>query len=153
MGAAPDTGVRGSSPRPSHGPVPTHQINPWAGSGSFAAQAVTATAAYEPIPPATYVVTVVNGTGDGNYSAGATVNITATVPNGKVFDKWSATGVTLENPGSASTRFTMPAGAVTVTASFKDTPKGIFGTNAKWHGAWWHYILFFIGFGFIWMWF
>ena len=31
-------------------------------------------------------------------------------------------------------------------------PKGIFGTNAKWYGAWWHYILFFIGFGFIWMW-
>jgi len=32
-------------------------------------------------------------------------------------------------------------------------PKGIFGTNPKWYGAWWHYILFFIGFGFIWMWF
>lgn len=30
--------------------------------------------------------------------------------------------------------------------------KGIFGTNAKWTGAWWHYILFFF-FGFIWMWF
>ncbi|MCL2299953.1 MAG: InlB B-repeat-containing protein, partial [Firmicutes bacterium] len=30
--------------------------------------------------------------------------------------------------------------------------KGIFGTNAKWYGAWWHYVLFFIGFGFIWMW-
>ena len=34
-----------------------------------------------------------------------------------------------------------------------DNPtKGIFGTNPKWYGAWWHYILFFIGFGFIWMW-
>ena len=31
--------------------------------------------------------------------------------------------------------------------------KGIFGTNARWYGAWWHYVLFFIGFGFIWMWF
>ncbi|MCL2695635.1 MAG: carbohydrate-binding domain-containing protein [Clostridiales bacterium] len=31
--------------------------------------------------------------------------------------------------------------------------KGIFGTNAKWYGAWWHYLLFFLGFGFIWMWF
>ena len=28
---------------------------------------------------------------------------------------------------------------------------GIFGTNAKWYGAWWHYILFFLCFGFIWM--
>jgi len=32
-------------------------------------------------------------------------------------------------------------------------PKGIFGTNARWYGEWWHYLLFFIGFGFIWMWF
>ena len=31
--------------------------------------------------------------------------------------------------------------------------KGIFGTNSRWNGAWWHYVLFFIGFGFIWMWF
>jgi len=31
--------------------------------------------------------------------------------------------------------------------------KGIFGTNAKWYGAWWHYLLFFLCFGFIWMWF
>jgi len=31
--------------------------------------------------------------------------------------------------------------------------KGIFGTNPKWYGAWWHYLLFFIGFGFLWMWF
>jgi len=31
--------------------------------------------------------------------------------------------------------------------------KGIFGTNAKWYGAWWHYLLFFFCFGFIWMWF
>ena len=32
-------------------------------------------------------------------------------------------------------------------------PKGIFGTNARWTGEWWHYVLFFLGFGFIWMWF
>ena len=31
--------------------------------------------------------------------------------------------------------------------------KGIFGTNVKWFGAWWHYVLFFLGFGWIWMWF
>ena len=29
---------------------------------------------------------------------------------------------------------------------------GIFGTNPKWDGAWWHYILFFVLFGWIWMW-
>ena len=31
--------------------------------------------------------------------------------------------------------------------------KGIFGTNSKWYGAWWHYVLFFVAFGFLWMWF
>jgi len=30
-------------------------------------------------------------------------------------------------------------------------PVGIFGTNPRWTGQWWHYVLFFIGFGFIWM--
>jgi len=31
--------------------------------------------------------------------------------------------------------------------------RGIFGTNPRWYGAWWHYVLFFLCFGFIWMWF
>jgi hypothetical protein len=31
-------------------------------------------------------------------------------------------------------------------------PRGIFGTQPMWTGEWWHYILFFIGFGWIWMW-
>jgi len=31
-------------------------------------------------------------------------------------------------------------------------PKGIFGTNAR-YNQWWHYILFFLCFGFVWMWF
>jgi len=99
-------------------------------------------------------VTVTGGTGSGNYVPGAAVAIVATVPAGKLFDKWTATGVTLTEAqkGSASTNFTMPAGAVTVTASFKDA-KGIFGTKARWTGEWWHYLLFFLCFGFIWMWF
>ena len=40
---------------------------------------------------------------------------------------------------------------VTVTVA-RGPAKGIFGTNAKWNGAWWHYLLFFFCFGFIWMW-
>lgn len=35
----------------------------------------------------------------------------------------------------------------------EEPEKGIFGTNAKWYGEWWHYVLFFLAFGFIWMWF
>ena len=100
-----------------------------------------------------HALTVVGGSGSGEYAAGVAVPINANVPSGKVFDKWSATTGTITNPTSASTTFTMPTGAATVTATFKDAPKGIFGTNAKWYGAWWHYILFFFALGFIWMWF
>ena len=124
------------------------------------AGAVTATAIYESIPATTYLLTVVSGSGGGNFAANATVTITAdAAPNGKVFDKWTATAGTLANANSATTTFTMPAGAATVTATYKDAgggtstpPKGIFGTNAKWYGEWWHYLLFFCCFGFIWMW-
>ena len=103
----------------------------------------------------TYAVTVSGGTANKAQTyAGDTVTVTATVPAGKLFDKWTATGVTLTEAqkASASISFTMPGNAVTVTAAFKDA-KGIFGTKARWTGEWWHYVLFFLGFGFIWMWF
>ena len=78
-----------------------------------------------PVWTATYVVTVNGGDGAGNYKAGDTVNIAADEPaEGKVFDKWTATGIELTNPGDAETSFTMPAGAVTLTAEYKDAPKG-----------------------------
>ena len=44
-------------------------------------------------------------------------------------------------------------GYVMETQAIAKLPKGIFGTNAKWYGEWWHYLLFFLCFGFIWMWF
>ena len=177
--------------------------------------------------PPQYMVTVTNGSGGGSFTPGAAVTITANEAlDGKVFDTWVGTGVTLASPTSASTSFVMPAGAVSVTATYKDPPHthswgnwnkdatghwkdcgcgekdsfaahtpgdwiidvaatatidgskhracsvcgfttatetipptggttpppGIFGTNPRWTGVWWHYILFFIGFGFIWMW-
>jgi len=74
-------------------------------------------------PVLTYALTVVNGSGSGNYAAGATVNISANAaPAGKVFDKWTATAGTLANANNASTTFTMPASAATVTATYKDVP-------------------------------
>jgi Leucine-rich repeat (LRR) protein len=71
----------------------------------------------------TYTVTVNGGTGAtgaGSYAAGATVSITAgTAPAGQVFSHWTASpSVTFANANSASTSFTMPANAVTVTANF-----------------------------------
>ncbi|MCL2299156.1 MAG: hypothetical protein FWC27_03295 [Firmicutes bacterium] len=121
------------------------------GGGITRTVAVTQAGTGTPI----YTLTVNGGTGGGSYTANAVVPITATVPSGKVFDKWTVIGVILTDTqkASASTSFTMPANAVTVTAAFKDPPKGIFGTKARWTGEWWHYLLFFLCFGFIWMWF
>ncbi|MDR2591748.1 MAG: InlB B-repeat-containing protein [Chitinispirillales bacterium] len=82
--------------------------------------AVTVTAVFETI----YTVTVSGGTGatgGGSYAAGATVSISAgTTPAGQVFNNWttSSNGVTFANANNASTSFTMPSNAVTVTANF-----------------------------------
>ena len=43
--------------------------------------------------------------------------------------------------------------SIPATGGGTQPDRGIFGTNPKWYGAWWHYLLFFIGFGFLWMWF
>ncbi|GBU27211.1 hypothetical protein R84B8_00737 [Treponema sp. R8-4-B8] len=68
----------------------------------------------------TYPVTVNGGSGSGSYTAGATVSISATVPSGQTFTSWTvnSSGAVLANANSASTTFTMPANAVTVTANF-----------------------------------
>jgi uncharacterized repeat protein (TIGR02543 family) len=72
-------------------------------------------------PPQTYVVTVTGGTGGGSFAAGAKVSITAnTAVSGKMFDRWTG-GVDFADAGSATTSFVMPANAVTVTATYKDT--------------------------------
>jgi uncharacterized protein (TIGR02145 family) len=63
----------------------------------------------------------IGATGSGSYAAGATVSISAgTAPAGQQFKNWTATsgGVTFYNANSATTSFTMPANAVTVTAVF-----------------------------------
>jgi len=85
------------------------------------AEAVEVTATYKDTPVPTYAVTVNGGTGGGSFAAGVTVSITADpAPAGKVFDKWTAVGVTLANPGDDAVTFTMPANAVTVTATYKN---------------------------------
>jgi len=46
---------------------------------------ITVTALFKDAPPATYTLTVVNGTGGGSYAAGTVVPVIATIPVGKVF--------------------------------------------------------------------
>ena len=71
--------------------------------------------------PATYSVTVNGGTGGGEYTAGATVKITANAPaTGKEFTSWTIEGVTVDDKTKAEITFTMPANAVTATANYGD---------------------------------
>lgn len=79
-------------------------------------------AVYEKI---TYKLTVNNGDGDGEYTAGTKVNLTADWPaDGKEFSSWKVTSG-IANV-SSSDRFyaviTMPAQDVTVEAVYKDGP-------------------------------
>ena len=69
----------------------------------------------------TYTATVNNGTGSGDFAEGATVTITANAaPAGQRFKNWTSTpAVTFADANKASTTFTMPASAVTVTANYE----------------------------------
>lgn len=72
----------------------------------------------------TYTVTVVNGTGSGEYEENASVTCFATIPEGKEFDVWVVEGITGVVLGNSTLTFRMPANVVTCTATFKDvTPK------------------------------
>ncbi|MGA2118554.1 MAG: hypothetical protein ABSH56_27835, partial [Bryobacteraceae bacterium] len=65
----------------------------------------------------TYTLTVVNGTGSGNYAAGAVVPISANAPPaGQYFQVWTGPG--LANPNQPATTIAMPQANTTVTASF-----------------------------------
>jgi hypothetical protein len=72
-------------------------------------------------PITKYTLTVNGGTGSGSYTEGTKVNISTAAPAGKAFDKWTGDvdniilSTTLE-----STTVTMPAKAITLTATFKD---------------------------------
>nr|AGS51931.1 cell surface protein [uncultured bacterium contig00003] len=89
----------------------------------------TACTESEPEPeeelPVTYAVTVVSGTGSGDYEEGETVFITAdAAPQFQQFKNWttSSAGVTFANANSDTTTFTMPANNVTVTANYELAP-------------------------------
>ncbi len=82
------------------------------------AKAVTVVATYK---KDTYTITVTNGTaGSATAQMGDRVTISADAPQaGYAFDKWTGEGVTFANAASADTNFTMPAGNVAVTATYK----------------------------------
>ena len=105
----------------------------WTGSTSYVASTTSATttvtmpaaditliATYKDAP--TYTLTVTNGTGDGSYSEGEEVVITADNPaTGKVFDKWTGSTSYITSATSATTIVTMPGSAITLTATYKNS--------------------------------
>jgi hypothetical protein len=72
---------------------------------------------------ATFTLTVINGTGGGNFAAASVNPIVANAPAvGKAFSAWTGDTSALANPAASSTNATMPAAAVTVTATYSDLP-------------------------------
>jgi uncharacterized protein (TIGR02145 family)/uncharacterized repeat protein (TIGR02543 family) len=70
-----------------------------------------------------YQVTVINGTGSGEYEADATVNITADEKDGYTFTDWTSTDTNVQqelNGQGANATFTMPNNNVTLTANYKE---------------------------------
>ena len=81
---------------------------------------------FENIPVITYTVTITNGIGSGEYAEGEAVTITANAPEaGKQFKAWTGVeGLTFTSGSSttATATFTMPAQAVSVSATYEDIP-------------------------------
>ena len=117
--AVPGT-YTGSLPYFSRWGYPNHTWSDNMGDGSIP---ITLTI---PEAEANYTVTVLGGTGGGDYAAGESVTITADEPApGMQFKEWiGADGLSFISGSAASATaiFTMPAGNVTVTASYEDIP-------------------------------
>ena len=108
-------------------------------SFTMPAKDVELKAMYKDMPVMKYKVTVMNGSGSGEYAKDATVMIKADkAPEGKLFDKWVVVSgdVMLKDAMAAETSFMMPAKDVELKAMFKainpfvDVKKGAFYYDA-----------------------
>ncbi len=70
----------------------------------------------------TFTLTITNGSGSGEYEAGTVVDIQADAPaEGMVFYRWVGDVQYVGDVYSSSTTLTIPAGNVTVTATYRST--------------------------------
>ena len=86
---------------------------------------VSVSAGFESAPTrGGYAITITGATEDtpSSAAAGATVTITAAVPDGKAFKNWTSTteGVNFKDAETTPTTFTMPDHPVTIEAKFED---------------------------------
>ena len=79
-----------------------------------------------------FTLNVNSGSGDGDYVEGTQVTITAdTAPAGQTFDVWTGDTAVLADPSQSSTTVTMPATAVTLTATYKSVAPVVFTLNVN----------------------
>ncbi len=81
----------------------------------------TITATYLMLP--TYALTVISGTGDGNYVQGTSVGISAdSAPSGLGFDRWLGDTTGVANVSNGVTSISTQAADATITATYTVTP-------------------------------
>jgi len=94
------------------------------------------TATYEDIPSG-YTLTVNSGTGDGNYSESAVVDIDAdAAASGYLFDAWTGDTSNIPDVNDPSGTLTMPASSQEITATYTPVVSGLvsrftFDTDAR----------------------
>ncbi len=119
------------TPTPNGTPTPTPNGTP-AASGTPAAGSPTPTSAATNNSNQKFRLNVENGSGDGTYTAGTTVIITAdTPPSGQRFDKWTsiANDFNITSVTSSITTITMPSHDLTIVANY--TSGASAGTNGS----------------------
>ena len=91
---------------------------------------VAVTATYKPI---LYGLTVVNGTGSGEYAYGSIVEIGASSFGGKQFYRWTGDVETVSSISSASTTVSNFDHAISITATYSVPFTVNFGSGSGWH--------------------
>jgi hypothetical protein len=101
---------------------------------TMSTNAVTLTATYTDLP-SWYTLTVNSGSGSGSYTNGHQVEIAATSISGKTFVEWIGDTQFVASASSASTTVTMPAQAVSLTATYVDIAYALTVTSGTGGGS------------------
>ncbi len=119
--------------------IPLYEKAGSSGSSGSSSPSPSVSPSPSPSPNGTrYTVSVSGGSGSGSYTPGTVVTISAfAAGDGRVFDRWTtaSTGVGFLDATSPTTTFTMPAGNVTVTATYKTALSASTGTGSSGGGT------------------